>query len=128
MTVRLGFLLLAIAVNAAAAFGALWRRAVTRDGALAGFLIGTITLYVGGFFFWAMLMLFFVSSTVASRIGSARKSTISRMHEKSDRRDAVQVLANSGASAVAVALFGLTREPAFAVAAAAGFASVTSDT
>jgi uncharacterized protein (TIGR00297 family) len=128
VTIRLGYLLLAIAINASAALGALWRRAVTRDGALAGFLVGAVTLYVGGFFYWAMLMLFFVSSTVASRIGATRKSSLARIHEKDDRRDAVQVLANGGVSLAALVLFGLTREPAFAVAAAAGFASVNADT
>ena len=128
MTIRAGFLLLAAAVNLAAAVGALWRRAVSRDGALAGFLVGTIILYAGGFFFWAMLMLFFVSSTVVSRIGRRAKASLEQIHEKGARRDAMQVLANGGAGLVAVVLFGLTREPALAVAGAAGFAAVNADT
>jgi uncharacterized protein (TIGR00297 family) len=128
VTFRLGYLLLALGVNSVAALGALWRRAVTRDGALAGLVVGAITLYLGGFFYWGMLMLFFVSSTIVSRIGPARKESLARIHEKDDRRDAVQVLANGGTSVLALALFGITGKPAFAVAAAAGFAAVNSDT
>jgi uncharacterized protein (TIGR00297 family) len=128
VTLRLGYLLLAIGINAAVALAALWRRAVSRDGAVAGFLAGAVILYVGGFFSWAMLMLFFVSSTVVSRIGGSVKRGLAAIHEKTDQRDAVQVLANSLVGAVAVVLFGLTRQPAYAVAAAAAFAAVNADT
>ena len=128
MTVRLGFLLLAAGLNAAVALVALWRRSVSRSGAVAGFLVGSAILCAGGFFIWGMLMLFFVSASVISRVGATTKTKLASMHEKGGERDAVQVLANGGAGLVGSILIAVTGEPAFAAAAAGGFAAANADT
>ncbi|MBU8913199.1 MAG: DUF92 domain-containing protein [Spirochaetales bacterium] len=128
MTVRLGFLFLAIGLNAAVALVARWRRSVSRSGAVAGFLVGSIILVAGGFSIWGMLMLFFVSASVISRVGATAKAGLASMHEKGGERDAVQVLANGGAGLVGSILFAATGEPAFAAAAAGGFAAANADT
>ena len=128
MTVRLGFLLLAVGLNAAVSLTALWRRSLCWSGALAGFLVGSAILYSGGFFIWGMLMLFFVSASVISRVGATAKMQLASMHEKGGERDAIQVLANGGAGLVGSVLFATTGEPAFAVAAAGGFAAANADT
>ena len=128
MTFRLGFLLLAAGLNTLVALAALWRHSVSRSGAVAGFLLGSAILYSGGFFIWGMLMLFFVSASVISRVGAATKTKLASMHEKGGERDAVQVLANGGAGLVGSILFAATGEPAFAVAAAGGFAAANADT
>lgn len=122
------FFVLAVALNAAAGYAAHRREAVTLDGAIAGALLGATILAAGGFFGWIMLMLFFVGSTVASRIGAPRKASLGAMHEKSDQRDAVQVAANGGVAAVALVAHRLTGEPAFAAAAAGAFAAANADT
>lgn len=128
MTVRLGFLFLAAGLNAAVALVALSRRSVSRSGAVAGFLVGSAILCAGGFFIWGMLMLFFVSASVISRVGATTKTKLASMHEKGGERDAVQVLANGGAGLVGSILFAVTGEPAFAAAAAGGFAAANADT
>lgn len=122
------FAIVAVLLNAGAGFGA-WRRgSVTTGGGVAGAIIGASILLAGGFTYWIMLMLFFVSSTVASRLGVRRKTQLERMHEKGSRRDAVQVVANGGAAAVAVVALRLSGAPVFAFAAAGAFASVNADT
>jgi uncharacterized protein (TIGR00297 family) len=122
------FGLCALAANAAAGYAAFGRRSVSGSGAVAGATVGTVILVAGGFLYWIMLMLFFVSSSVASRVGGRRKERLDAMHERGSRRDAVQVVANGGLGAVAVLALRLTGEPAFALAAAAAFASVNADT
>ena len=128
MTIRLDVLLLAAGLNAAVALAALWRRSVSRSGAVAGFLVGSIILATGGFAIWGMLMLFFVSASVVSRVGATAKKQLASMHEKGSERDAIQVLANGGAGLVGSILLAATGEPAFAVAAAGGFAAANADT
>jgi uncharacterized protein (TIGR00297 family) len=120
--------LLAIAANAGAGYAA-WRRgSVTGLGAIAGGFVGAVILIAGGLVHWIMLMLFFVSSSLVSRLGPHRKNELERMHEKGSRRDAVQVFANGGIATVAVVLLRITGEAVFGLAAAAAFASVNADT
>ncbi len=120
--------IVALLLNAGAGYGA-WRRgSVTAGGGVAGAVVGAAILFAGGFTYWIMLMLFFVSSTAASRLGSRRKERLERMHEKGSRRDAVQVIANGGVAAAAVVALRLTGAHGFALAAAGAFASVNADT
>ena len=119
---------LAIGVNLCAAVGAYAKRAVSGSGAVGGLLVGAAILYTGGFLYWIALMLFFGSSTVASRLGGSVKERLSRVHEKSDRRDIVQVVANAGVPVGALLLLVVSGDPGFAVAAAAAFASANADT
>lgn len=122
------FIATALAVNVAAGYAAFRRGSVNGSGAAAGALVGTLILSVGGFLYWIMLMLFFVSSSLASRAGERRKERLDRMHERGSRRDAVQVFANGGLAAIVLIALRVTDHPALAVAAAATFASVNADT
>jgi uncharacterized protein (TIGR00297 family) len=128
MTIDPLLLSLAVVLNLAAAAAALHKQAVSTTGALGGFIVGAVTLYVGGFLFWVTLMLFFGSSTVASRLGSSLKTELSRVHEKGSRRDIVQVFANAGVPTAALVLLWISGEPSLAVAAAAGYAGANADT
>ena len=119
---------LALAMNCVAGYAAFRRGSVDGSGAVAGTVVGTIILAFGGFLYWIMLMLFFVSSSVASRAGDGRKQKLGRMHERGNRRDYVQVAANGGIAALLVVALRVTSEPAIAVAAAGAFASVNADT
>ena len=128
MTEQVGSLLLVVGLNAVAVLIALQRRSLSRGGAVAGLLVGAAILYTGGFLIWGMLMLFFVSSSVMSRVGRTAKRSLAAMHEKGGERDAVQVLANGGAGLVGSILFAVTGEPVFAIAAAGGIAAANADT
>ncbi|MFW5745284.1 MAG: DUF92 domain-containing protein [Spirochaetota bacterium] len=120
--------IVAVLLNAGAGYGAWHRESVTAGGGVTGAVVGAVILFAGGFTYWIMLMLFFVSSSLASRLGSRRKERLERMHEKGSRRDAVQVMANGGAAAAAVIALRITGAPVFALAAAGAFASVNADT
>ncbi|MFP4114890.1 MAG: DUF92 domain-containing protein [Spirochaetales bacterium] len=118
----------AILLNATAGYAAFRRESVTGGGAILGAVLGSAILIAGGLLFWIMLMLFFVSSSVASRLGASRKAELERMHEKGSRRDAVQAFANAGVATVALIALRATGNAAFAIAAAGAFASVNADT
>lgn len=122
------FITIALLINATAGLAAWHRGSVTGAGGFAGALVGAVILIAGGFVHWIMLMLFFVSSSIASRLGAGRKANLERMHERGSRRDPVQVIANGGVAAAAVVLQRVTGDPAWGVAAAAAFASVNADT
>jgi uncharacterized protein (TIGR00297 family) len=72
---------------------------LTRGGAVAATILGTIAV-AAGWSWGALLIIYFVSSTALSRVGRAHKERRTEaVVEKGGRRDAVQVLANG-------ALFG----------------------
>lgn len=118
----------AVAINAAAGFLAYRRGSVSGSGGFAGALVGSAIMIGGGLPYWVMLMLFFVSSSAAGKIGGARRPSLDRMHERGSRRDWVQVAANGGIAAVAVVLLGLTGRALFGFAAAGALAGATADT
>ena len=117
-----------LALNVAAAYAAFRRGTVSGSGAVAGMVVGAAIFLGGGLAYWLMLMLFFVSSSVAGRVGSRRRPSFERMHERGNRRDFVQVAANGGVAAVAAVLLRLTGNPVFGLSAAGALAAATADT
>ena len=117
-----------LALNAAAALLALWRGSVDPGGAAAGIIVGAFIFACGGPLFWAILAVFFVSSTAIGYIHGREKERLKDLHEKGSRRDAFQVLANGGMGMLAALIFRLTSDPAWAAGFAVSFASATADT
>jgi uncharacterized protein (TIGR00297 family) len=93
--------LIGLLVASAISLAARAAGSLTTSGALAATAIGTLAVTVG--WGWgALLILYFVSSTVLSKLGRARKEErTSAIVAKGGRRDAVQVLANGGVFAAA---------------------------
>lgn len=118
----------AVILNVGAGYAAFQRRSVTGSGAVAGAVVGTLIFIGGGPGYWLMLMLFFVGSSLAGRVGSRRRPSLERMHERGSRRDYVQVFANGGVAAIAALLLRMTGHLAFATATAAALAAATADT
>ena len=97
-------------------------RALSGDGALAAFLVGSIVFGAGGWPGAAILFAFFIPSVLLSRIGRSRKSAGVHAAPRNGR----QVLANGGVAAIcALALRG--GAPA-AAAFAGAFAAASADT
>ena len=125
-------LALALGVLAAGGVALLARRAraLSPSGAVAATAIGALA--VGAGWAWAaLLVLFFVASTLLSRVGRARKEArTAAVDAKGGERDAAQVLANGGVFAGAAV--GLILWPQAAVAWAAlalgALAAATADT
>lgn len=87
-----------------------WRAgSLTRSGAVAAVLVGGVSMTAGRS--WGLfLVLWFVSASLASRAGRARKERATAdVVAKGGQRDAVQVLANGGvyAACALAALLGL---------------------
>jgi len=83
------------------AFAARAARSLTTGGAITATVIGTLAV-TAGWSWGALLILYFVSSTILSRLGRAEKEKrTSSVVAKGGQRDAVQVLANGGIFAAA---------------------------
>jgi uncharacterized protein (TIGR00297 family) len=86
-----GFLLASIIALAARRV-----KALSRSGAIAALVLGTVIFGLGGFG-WALLLLtFFISSSALSRLFGRRKRSLDEKYAKGSVRDAWQVLANGG--------------------------------
>jgi uncharacterized protein (TIGR00297 family) len=102
---------------------------LSRSGAVAACLLGTVFFGLGGWP-WALLLLtFFTTSTVLSHLFRKRKETLNEKYSKGSERDAAQVLANGGFAGLFVILnviFPAT--PFFWLACAGALAAANADT
>src|SRR5918998_5389968 len=82
-----------------------WSGSLTAGGALGAVFVGVATAGVGGWEWGALVVLFFVTSSLLSRLGARYKARlVDEQWEKGLRRDWGQVLANGGLVAL-LALF-----------------------
>lgn len=73
---------------------------LSRSGALAAILVGTVIFGLGGWQWAVQLLVFFISSSLLSRLFSNSKKEVHDKYDKGGRRDAGQVLANGGLAAI----------------------------
>lgn len=114
---------------AAAIALAAWRAgSLTRSGAVAALLTGTLAIAAG----WAwgeLLVIYFVSSSLLSRVGARVKAERSiGIVEKGGARDATQVFANGAIFALAAALQLILPSDTWLAAGAGALAASASDT
>ena len=109
-----------------------WRGMLTTGGVLGSMVIGTIVFTVGGLAWSAVVVVFFVSSSLLSRISSERKlRAAADKFSKPGARDLFQTIANGGVGTFAALAYGLLRQrkPGWLQAAFVGaFATATADT
>ncbi len=115
---------------AVAAFVAWYKNTVTTEGSLAGLGLGTVIYMGAGFAGLLVLAAFFISSTMVSRIRKEYKEELGlqKIHEKGDRRDAIQVFANGGVGMISAVLYALTGNQLFLISLLVSFAAATADT
>lgn len=122
-------LLPSLAVNLALAAAAYAARSVKASGLVAGVLLGSgIYLFLGprGF---AVLLLFFVLGTGASKAGYRRKAEKGLAQEEGGRRGAKHAVANAGAGfALAFLALATGHGALFTLAFVAAFATAAADT
>jgi uncharacterized protein (TIGR00297 family) len=75
-----------------------------------------------------LLLLFFISSSVLSRVGGTRKTAVAAAFDKGGERDAGQVLANGSLAAAASLAYGLTGDVRWLAVLAGALAAVNADT
>lgn len=113
---------------AAAVASVAWRAGtLSRSGAIAALFMGALAI-AAGWRWGALLILYFVSSSALSRVGSRMKARRSgSIVEKGGARDAAQVLANGGVFAAAAVLALAHPLDIWSTAAAGALAASASD-
>lgn len=124
-----GQLLLGLALGLAMAVGGYRRRALSRSGAVAAAVVGTIVFGLGGWAWGVLLVGFFVSSSALSLYSPARKEAIAtEKFDKGSRRDWGQVLTNGGWATLLALLIWQRPAPWLFAALVGTLATVTADT
>lgn len=124
MQLLFGFLLAALI-----ALGAHRARSLSRSGAWGALVTGTIIFGVGGWQWAILLLAFFISSSLLTRLFGRLKATLNEKFEKGGERDLGQVLANGGVAALFAALsFLFPAAPWTWAGFAASLAAVNADT
>ncbi|HEX9987276.1 MAG TPA: DUF92 domain-containing protein [Chloroflexia bacterium] len=130
-----GLWLILLGYAAAGVVGYLGARAgaLSRSGGVAACVVGGTIFGFGGLEWAALLVLFFVSSSVLSfyKASDLRKKRAAEAFEKGGRRDAAQVLANGGVAALLAFLSyfaGSELRPLLFAAFAGTLAAATADT
>ncbi len=77
-------------------------RSLSKSGAVAAAALGAVVFGLGGLAHTVVLLAFFISSSLLSRLFKKQKSTLDEKHAKGSRRDAGQVLANGGVAGLVV--------------------------
>jgi uncharacterized protein (TIGR00297 family) len=101
--------------------------ALTAGGAVAAFVVGTLTYASGTLGFTLVLLAFFVPSVALSRLGKVRKRGLVDIG-KGGARDAVQVLANGGIATACAVAWAFTHDIRWAAAFAGAYAAAAADT
>jgi uncharacterized protein (TIGR00297 family) len=103
-------------------------RALTQSGAIAAFFVGSLTFGFGGILPAVLILLFFLTSSLLSRVGKAEKEAVAAAFAKTGTRDFGQVLANGALPAFFSLLLGLDGHSAWLAALAGAIAAVNADT
>lgn len=121
-------LLIGFLIAAPIALVAWCTRSLSRSGAIAATIVGTIAVRAG--YEWGILLVaFFVSSTLLSRLGQAEKARRSAaILSNAGARDATQVMANGALFALAALGWVLSRRDAWMAVGAGALAAACADT
>ncbi|WP_046215693.1 DUF92 domain-containing protein [Paenibacillus wulumuqiensis] len=101
---------------------------LSTSGALAAMVMGTVYYGAGNLFWFGLLILFFISGSVLSRMKRERKRKIEQDYAKGSRRDAGQVFANGGLGMLLCIGNAIWPHPAWTLAFIGIMATVTADT
>ena len=87
------------------------RKSLSLSGAVAAMGVGTLIFMFGSLFWYRLLLVFFISSSIFSHFKRERKREVEELFAKTGCRDALQVLANGGLGAVLVIFSFLSSDP-----------------
>ena len=124
MQILLGFLLATLV-----AYLAYRAHSLSRSGALAATVVGTVIFGMGGLEWAILLLTFFITSSGLSRLFKRRKVGLDEKFSKGHQRDAGQVLGNGGLATIFAALHAFYPESVMPwIGFAASLAAVNADT
>ncbi|OQX83051.1 hypothetical protein B6D60_11155 [candidate division KSB1 bacterium 4484_87] len=98
------------------------------SGAVSTFLLGAVVFGVGRWEFSLPLLLFFVLSSILSKLGKQWKARFADTFQKGGKRDLGQVLANGGLGGLLVVLWNFFPNDGIYLAFVGSIAAVTADT
>ena len=111
------------------AFVARRAHSLSRGGAYAAAVVGTVVFGIGGLPWAILLLAFFISSSALSRAFKKRKAGLEEKFSKGHERDAGQVLANGGVATLFAGLHGFLPTSIWPwIGFAAALAAVNADT
>jgi Raf kinase inhibitor-like YbhB/YbcL family protein/uncharacterized protein (TIGR00297 family) len=120
---------LGIILAAIIAVAAYLVKSLSRSGAIAAFVLGSVIFGIGGISWSILLLAFFISSSGLSKLFKKRKLALDEKFSKGSRRDAGQVAANGAIAGILTILFPLFGGSSWIWAAFAGaLAAVNADT
>jgi uncharacterized protein (TIGR00297 family) len=104
-------------------------KALNRSGAWAAVLTGGLIFGLGGWGWATLLLAFFISSSLLSRLFARRKMNLSEKYSKGNQRDWGQVLANGGLGALLAIIHALAPDQIWSwITFAGAMASMNADT
>lgn len=103
---------------------AYYKKALSKSGAVAATILGTMLFFTGGWLVFTSMLLFFISSSLLSK--GEKKPNL--LEEKGSQRDAVQVFANGIVALLFAILYKSTGQVAFQIGAVMAFATTNGDT
>ena len=101
---------------------------LSKSGAIAAVVLGTSIFYFGGIISSALMVAFFISSSMLSIFNKKVEKKLESLHEKGSKRDYVQVFANGGVALVCSIIYYYTNDYIYMIAMAISFAASTADT
>lgn len=110
------------------AFAGYKKEALSISGGIFAVILGTSLYYFGGVFFSAILVGFFISSSILTKYKKACKKELEDINEKGGKRDYIQVIANGLLGFIFALLFFITKNHVFILAYSTAFAASNADT
>lgn len=104
------------------------RQSLSASGAAAAVVVGTLMYALGSLPWFGVLIAFFISSSLLSKVKHQRKASAESQYEKTGTRDAGQVLANGGIATLCCVLHAIAPHPAWWLSFLGAMAAVTADT
>ncbi len=102
---------------------------LNKSGAVAATFVGTIIFGIGGLWWAILLLTFFITSSMLSRVFKNRKQSFNEKYSKGNERDAGQVFGNGGIATLFAALHFFYPEAVWPwMGFAASLAAVNADT
>jgi uncharacterized protein (TIGR00297 family) len=119
----------ALGINAVVAWAGYRARTVSVSGTIVGAIVGTVIYTGAGGGAWTLLLLTFITASVASRLGIQRKVLLGIAEDRGGRRGAGNAIANCGVAVLAAIAAATTPHAAAALLAlTAALAAGGSDT
>lgn len=107
---------------------AYYKGSLSFSGMAAAVVMGTVYFGAGNAFWFGILLLFFISSSLLSKLRHDRKAELEETYDKTGRRDAGQVFANGGIGMLAVLGGAILPDVRWELFFIGAMAAVTSDT